>query len=89
LRRNSHSDIRLAIDHGGKHWTIDVTIDLDAEQGGIEAAIGRNYILCTSCEFGWTEKHCNEPQDDEEREECEECGCTHHADFIGHDSAEG
>ncbi len=54
--------IILAVDHGGKHWEIDVTIDAD-EDGGILAGIGRDSILCTSCEFGWTEKHCNEPQD--------------------------
>jgi hypothetical protein len=52
----------LAVDHAGKHWTIDVTIDT-RENGGIEAAIGRDFILCTSCEFGWDEKHINEDQD--------------------------
>jgi CYTH domain-containing protein len=56
--------IILAVDHGGKHWEIDVRIDTD-EDGGIVAEIGRDSILCTSCEFGWTEKHCNEPQDDD------------------------
>ena len=51
------------MDYAGKHWTIDVTIDTDKD-GGIEAAIGRDFILCTSCEFGWDEKHVNEDQDD-------------------------
>jgi hypothetical protein len=77
----------LEVQHSGKTWEIDVRIDTD-EDGGIIAEIGRDSVLCKSCEFGWTEKHCNEPQDDDS-EECEECGCTHHADFIGHDSAEG
>ena len=52
----------LEVQQGGKVWEIDVTIDPD-EDGGILAGIGRDSILCTSCEFGWTEKHCNEPQD--------------------------
>ena len=51
----------LAVDHAGKHWEIDVTIDCD-EDGGILAEIGRDSILCTSAEYGWDEKHVNEPQ---------------------------
>ncbi len=81
--------IILAVDHGGKHWEIDVTIDPDDDDYGINVDLGRDSVLCTSCAFGWNDKHDNEPKDDEEREECEQCGCTHHADFIGHDSAEG
>ena len=34
--------IILAVDHGGKHWEIDVTIDAD-EDGGILAGIGREF----------------------------------------------
>ncbi len=52
----------LEVQQGGKVWEIDVRIDTD-EDGGIIAAIGRDSVLCTSCEFGWTEKHCNEAQD--------------------------
>jgi hypothetical protein len=56
--------IILAVDHGGKHWEIDVTIDPDDDDYGINVDIGRDSVLCTSCAFGWTEKHENEPQDD-------------------------
>jgi hypothetical protein len=77
--------IILAVDHGGKHWEIDVTIDPNDDDYGINVDVGRDSVLCTSCAFGWNEKHENEPQDDDR----DECGCTHHADFIGHDSAEG
>jgi hypothetical protein len=77
----------LEVQQGGKAWEIVVRIDTD-QDGGIIADIGRDSVLCTSCAFGWNEKHENEPQDDD-RAECEECGCAHHADFIGHDSAEG
>jgi len=55
--------IILAIDHAGKHWEIDVCVDYAIEDGGISVGIGRDSILCTSAEFGWTEKHENEPQD--------------------------
>jgi CYTH domain-containing protein len=51
----------LAVDHAGKHWEIDVTID--DEDGGILAEIGRDSILGASAEFGWDENHVNEPQD--------------------------
>jgi len=53
----------LAVDRGGKHWEIDVTIDPNDDDYGINVDIGRDSVLCTSCAFGWTEKHCNEPQD--------------------------
>ena len=38
--------------YAGKHWTIDVTIDTD-EDGGIGAYIGRDFVLCTSCEIAF------------------------------------
>ena len=62
---DQHTDDRviLAIDHAGKHWEIDVRVDYDIEDGGISVDIGRDNILCTSAEFGWIEKHVNEPQD--------------------------
>ena len=62
---DQHTDDRviLAIDHAGKHWEIDVRADYDIEDGGISVDIGRDSILCTGTEFGWAEKHVNEPQD--------------------------
>ncbi len=63
IEHQTDDRVILAVDCAGKHWTIDVTIDTD-EDGGIEVAIGRDFILCTSCEFGWDEKHVNEDQDD-------------------------
>jgi hypothetical protein len=32
------------------------------DDGGIIADIGRDGVLCTSAEFGWPDKHENEPQ---------------------------
>jgi hypothetical protein len=54
--------IILAAYHTGKQWEIDVRVDFD-EVGGIVADIARDGIHCTSAEFGWHEKHQNEPQD--------------------------
>jgi hypothetical protein len=48
----------LAVSHKGREWEIDVRIDED----GIIAEIGRDSVLCTSCEFGWDDRHENEPQ---------------------------
>jgi hypothetical protein len=50
----------LEVRRGGKIWEIDVRIDAD-EDGGIVAEIGRDSVLCTSCEFGWNDRHDNEP----------------------------
>jgi hypothetical protein len=49
----------LAVNDKGRTWEIDVRADED----GIVAEIGRDSVLCTSCEFGWDDKHDNEPQD--------------------------
>jgi hypothetical protein len=54
--------VRLSVNYAGKRWTIDVSADFE-EDGGIGAYIGRDEVLCTSAEFGWDEKHVNEPQD--------------------------
>lgn len=64
LRIDDQTDTRviLAVDHAGKHWEIDVRVDFD-EDGGIIADIHRSGIFVTSAEFGWREKHVNEPQD--------------------------
>ena len=50
IERQTDTGAILAVDHGGKHWTINVTIDGD-DDGGIAAEIGRDYVLCTSTEF--------------------------------------
>jgi hypothetical protein len=52
----------LSVDHAGKHWEIDVRVDFDDDDGGIEAHIVRDGIYCTGTEFGWSDKHDNEPQ---------------------------
>jgi hypothetical protein len=62
IEHQSDNSIRLAVDHAGKRWTVDVSADFD-EDGGISAQIGRDDVLCTSAEFGWDEKHVNEGQD--------------------------
>jgi hypothetical protein len=46
----------LAVIDNDLTWTIDVRVDRE----GIVAEIGRDFILCTSCEFGWNDKHDNE-----------------------------
>ncbi len=60
---NEQTDTRviLAVDHGGVHWEIDVRVDFD-EDGGIVADIARDGIYCTGAEFGWRDRHDNEPQ---------------------------
>ena len=63
LRIEEQTDTRviLAVNHAGKYWEIDIRIDTD-EDGGIDADISRDGIICTSTGFGWQDKHENEPQ---------------------------
>jgi hypothetical protein len=53
----------LTINKNGKVWEVRVHIDPDETDGGIEVVIGRDDVYCTGTEFGWDEKHCNEPQE--------------------------
>lgn len=59
VQHEQPSRIVLAIDHAGKHWQIDVTVDLDSD-GGITVDISRDNVLCTTADFGWLEQHVNE-----------------------------
>lgn len=51
--------IVLAIEHAGRQWEIDVTVDLD-DDGGITVDIARDSVLFTSADFGWSDRHANE-----------------------------
>ena len=62
IDEQSASRIILTVDHAGRHWEIDVRVDFD-EDGGIVADIHRDGIFVTGTEFGWHDKHENEPQD--------------------------
>jgi len=49
----------LSADHGGKRWDVEV----HADDTGLSADIIRDGVLCTGAEFGWNDRHANEPQD--------------------------
>jgi hypothetical protein len=50
----------LKVTANGKYWEVDIRMDPE-QDGGIDVDISRDGILCTGCEFGWEDKHDNEP----------------------------
>jgi len=61
IEHQQNDSFILKVTANGKYWEVDVRIDPDPD-GGIDVDMSRDGISCTGCEFGWDDKHDNEPQ---------------------------